>query len=315
MIPGRRECKQVVQPAPVPAPEESASPARSTEDIASFLRDSAIVISLVSALLYLASHVFGVQYLAIFEIHAGFHGFGLTNLAMIPFELSLGLLIFAAGVYSTLTTSRTWGFVLGIAAMLAVGSTRTICVLAYGVEMAIDDAIPFFVSGMTCIVLIGIHVSIIRRMPRFDEIVPELAAEAEKLERSFAEELARLPEVKRLPLLERRYASKKEELARLTVKARSARWKYRIAIAVASAYFTVVFAVPSAATILALGATASDRWVPASDAAVSRVPVYWTDNRVVYLTTESGTCFVSVQIEGVLQTKRECSPLVAALKR
>jgi hypothetical protein len=315
VIPGRRESNEVVLPVPVLGQEESCIPATNTGVIAGFIRDSAIVISLVTALLYLASHVFGVQYLGIFEIGAGFQGIGLANLAMIPFELSLGLLIFAAGVYATLTASRPWVFVLGVAAMLAIGSTRTICVLAYGVEMAIDDAIPFFVSGMTCIVLASIHVLIIRRMPKLDEIVPELAAETEKLEQAFAKELARLPEVKRLPLLERRYASKREELARLTAKAQSARWKYRIALAVVSAYFTAIFALPSAATILALGATASDRWVSTTDGAVSRVPVYWVDNRVVYLTTESGTCFVSVQIEGVLQTKRECSPLVAALKR
>jgi hypothetical protein len=183
VIPARRGSKEAAQLAPAPGQaqdqEASDNPGTNVEGIASLVRDSAIVISLVTALLYLASHVFGTQYLGFFEIGAGFQGIGLANLAMIPFELSLGLVVFAAGVYAALTASKTWMFVLGIAAMLATGSTRTICVLAYGVELTIDDAIPFFVSGVTCIVLVSIRVLIIRRMPRFDEIVPGLAAEAD----------------------------------------------------------------------------------------------------------------------------------------
>lgn len=98
------------------------------------------------------------------------------------------------------------------------------------------------------------------------------------------------------------------------IKVLTLQWRIRVFLAVISGYLTAILALPAAATVLAAAATASDAWGPVSADTPARVPVYWVGDRVVYLTTEGGSCFVSVQIAGALQTKRKCPPLVTAIK-
>jgi hypothetical protein len=260
--------------------------------------DSAIILGATTALLYVLSHVFGEVYLDTFGVEAGFHGFGLNNLAMIPF-----LAFVFAGVIAFLIAdafrSKSWIYALVITGCTIVASA----VPLISHMSAGQAAVPTDVGWILATLVVG-GVMLRRRSTwttKLENLDAALAKARSSLNSAHDKQID-TPQIRQL------------ERIRGYLKVRV--WQLRATVYIVAAYLVVVSVLPAYANRLALSMADHTSAFVALDANSSpRIPIYWVGDRVVFLTVRpnAGECLVTVQIDGGVQTVRDCPPLISRL--
>lgn len=272
--------------------------------ILALLRDSAVVLAAVTALLYLASHVYGAQYLTVFGVRSGFHGFGLVHLAMISLPEYIGLGAFTWIMYETLHARKRSRFVAGGVLLLAAIAARPVIVAYHGAGESSLDLDSTTISGL---LLFGI----------FLYLRVKIAPQLQLIERRVAELDARCRNGEE-------HAGRVEPAARRAAEqAHHRSRRHRIDLGIACGVMTVVLVLPPLATLDAIRASRQDGYMltappeTSAPAAVPvRMPVYWIEDRLVYLTnTKQAGCRVHVQAGSTGESWRACTPLIEASLR
>jgi hypothetical protein len=291
-------------PDPIPAAHDSLDP--ETEFVAaladvpnisqaSVWRDSAILIAGATAFLYIANHIYGATYLAFFDVSAGFHGFGLSNLAMIPFVVYLGILTFASLTYRTFRAKSKWRLIVGCIVPVLISATRPLTLMAYGAWFGADDLTMIFYTA------VGLYVVLHFRSTWTDHLT-KVEGSAEKFQA-----LANRVNDHKLDTPAARTILRVERYAAARV------WQLKSILFLACAYLIMVAGIPATAWFQAMESAQQDRYEPVAGLP-ARVPVYWVGDRVVFLTFDGATgCRVNVQITAAVQSVRDCGPSVRAV--
>jgi hypothetical protein len=279
------------------------------------LRDSAIVLGATTALLYLVGHVYCGIYLSLFGVRSGFAGLTLENLGMLGANSLAVFTGSAMTVWMLLGTIDLAGFrrtkiVRPIATVfvLIISVTPTLVLLDNGARPPLETWVHLIVSVTLCILTYPVR----RRLDKFDEEADQLKADAETVA---ADLKAMVREMGVDPSADDR---RNAELARTRVDSlmkqirglRShVKWRRRLG----TAYIAAFIGLPTACFLDASQVVDDDQWQIVRAEAAPRVPVYWSGDRLVFLTKEQGRCFVSVETGETLRSKQRCSGFIARI--
>jgi hypothetical protein len=312
-------------------PEADFGEAETSAHIVRLARDSGVALAGAAALLYLASHVYGTQYLELYGVEDGFHGFGLAHLAMIPLFSYVNLGCFGWVVYKTLSTESKLWLAVGNLLIIVVILVRLLYALAYGAGVEAVDVAALIIGAAVLIASLVLHRLVTPRIKKSVEAMAKALKARERLEQSsgqlakklelFGTTLATRADLNNEARSVRAEAADLLDLSKksiaegrqLVAQRNRLDQRYRLTLGLGAGLMSLAVALPALATIDAVSAAMQEHYAAIAPNTSPRRPVYWVGDRVVYLTTEGTKCYVHVQIANVEQSKRECPRLIAAV--
>jgi hypothetical protein len=287
----RGETQQTAAPTAQATADQQPAPEQAKKLHEHFLRDSAVMIAGISGLLYLANHLYGGAYLGAVGVSLGFQGVGLSNLALMPLFSVFLLASNTLGTYRMLTHKGVLiADIISVITLLILLCLPLMTALEHGatedLALGLGLAVAWTVALIAWMRFVRPHhVDILKE---FEELQPHATKPTEDADRI------------------------KYEKAR----ARAASVRLRIILSCAHASAVVYLTTLGRNDCLTLVASKNHKeWRVLDPTGPARMPVYWIGDRYIYITNDGKECLVHVQIAGVEQARRNCTPVIATLSR
>lgn len=258
-----------------------------------WLKDSAIILGGVTALLYLTSHFYGSIYLGVFNVRSGFQGFGLGNLSMFGTPHATAIVFCFTLVVSAMLTAQRWLLVLLLILIAMVAHTDLI-ILSYvrgGLRWSYGYA--FLPSILTILIILWWR----RFFTRLEKRGLELQSKLKNID-----EKTNGPRSVTTDKLRGRL---NRDLSRTEFRTII----YTSLLAGALTVFNLANTISHSDAILTtyLG---QREMLPEPPTGKARIPVYWIGDRYVYVTNDGITCEVHEVIDSTEVGAHKCSPVI-----